>query len=210
MKELDVSITDFLISIQCFTYGYLLVNAHEAPIYSLTGLTLSLFLFIGLSSLCGGLVHGFFNHYKTYVKEFLWPCTLILVSLTGFVFWNLTGFVLDLNIARGALFLFSLFLLTFQSYKIFTGERSFKIAIISYAPSVLFAGLSFLYAFFGSQNFGFLYCALGLLFSGLSPAIYIKKTALHKKYFTHNATYHLAVIASLHLYFLGVRRLLEL
>ena len=86
MTEPDVTLTDYALAVECALFVYILTVWRRPA--SPVGLWFALlFASLGLASLFGGTVHGFFLDEATVGYQVLWPATMLAIGGAAFAGW---------------------------------------------------------------------------------------------------------------------------
>lgn len=195
MTEPDVTVTDFLLSLEALAFAVWIARSATAPLQRW------FVIFFGataLASLGGGLVHGFFSDSRA-----LWRLVLIALGIVSVAAW-----------AIGARMVFSdriTYLITFAAWVEFVAYAflvvfvtdAFAIAIANYLPSTLFLIVAFFTAYRSSTARPLVLGLGGLVLTLAAAGVQQSGIALHPKYFNHNALYHLLQAIALFLIFRG-------
>jgi hypothetical protein len=203
MIEPGVALTDFLLTLECAVFAVLLWHrgkTHPAirPWFVL------FFAATALSSLTGGLVHGFFLDAASQTYRVLWPATLIGIVIASLAAWSAGARMLfsgrtSLVTMRAAMTAACGFALA-----VLIGIQEFWIAILAYLPASLLLLAAFLKAAVRSRDPAPAWAAAGIALTFFGGAVQQFEVALHPVYLTHNALYHLILAAALCLIFIGV------
>jgi uncharacterized protein DUF6962 len=183
MQEPDVTITDFLLSLEALAFALLIARSATTP---LQRWFTSFFVATAVASFAGGLVHGFFSDSKI-----LWRLVLIALGVVATAAW-----------AIGARMLFSdrvAYLVEIAAWIAFVAYAwivvfitdAFAIAVANYLPSTLFLIVAFVAAFQASRSTPLALGLGGLVLTLIAAGVQQSGIALHPKYFNHNALYHL-------------------
>ena len=204
MTQVDVSLTDYGLAVECACFIYLIARLRTRA-KSLRQVFVVAFLLIAVAALAGGTIHGFFLDERTIGYRILWPFTVIVMGITGLSgvhagtalqFSNKTR----VNINRIALAAFVLYVLV-----VLFVRRDFLIAIVGYFPALMFMGGGFLFAYRRRRRPPFLVGCLGICLMLFAAAAQQAKLGIHPRYFDHNALYHLLQAIALFMVFLAAR-----
>ena len=202
MKEIDVAMTDYGLTILCFFFVFVLTkyrsNSSARSWFSI------LFFSVGLSAALGGTVHGFI-HEDTLLHTIFWRSTIVVIGISALSAWMI-GRVLILNkigqkTVRIIAFLnFGLYVL----YVLFFNQR-FAVAVANYLPAAIFLLIAFAKVYKQTVNRLAFFALLGLILTFWAALIQQLEIGLHDRYFNHNALYHVIQAIGLYLVFRGVR-----
>jgi len=204
MTQVDVSLTDYGLAVECVCFVSLIAQVRSAAA-SLHRAFVAAFLSIAVGAAAGGTVHGFFLDERTIGYRILWPFTLIVMGITGLAGVHI-GTALQfskrtrVNINRIALAAFVLYVLV-----VLFVRRDFLIAIVGYFPALMFMGGGFLFAYRRRGRPPFLVGFLGICLMLFAAAAQQAKLGIHPRYFDHNALYHLLQAIALFMVFLAAR-----
>lgn len=184
MLEPDVTITDFILAIQCFWFALLL---YKRPI-NLPWLLL--FGSLSLAALTGGITHGFSSDEQSTGFAILWRGALIAVGAMALAGWHIgAGFLHHKTVARWikqlAAIQFLLFAVVISFY-----SQSFLLAALNYLPTAVFLFFVFVRSYFKTNESAPFSGAISILLTLLGSFVQIAKISLHPQYFNHNALYH--------------------
>jgi len=204
MTQVDVSLTDYALTVECAWFAYWMARLRTAK-SSLRPAFIAFFLSIAIAAAAGGTVHGFFLDKSTVGYRVLWPFTLIVMGITA-----LSGvhIAVALQFSRPiAVYINRVALAVFMAYIVVVLfiRRDFLIAILDYLPALLFIGTAFLLAHFRRKKPAFLIGFLGVCVMLLAAAAQQAKLGIHPQYFDHNALYHFLQAIALFMVFLAAR-----
>lgn len=91
MKEIDVALTDYGLTILCFIVAFTLIRNHSYN-KELSRWFATLFMSVGLASGFGGTVHGFVSE-DTLLHSILWRSAIICIGVSA-----LSGWMIGANI----------------------------------------------------------------------------------------------------------------
>jgi uncharacterized protein DUF6962 len=193
MTEADVTITDFLLSVEAIAFALLIARAPTTPSQRW------FVMFFGataIASLAGGLVHGFLSDSKV-----LWRIVLIALGVVSAAAWAIGAQLLFT--ARTARVVVTIAWVEFVVYAfvvVFVTD-AFLVAIANYLPSTLFLILAFSARYRTYGETPVLVGLAGLFLTLVAAAVQQSGIALHPKYFNHNALYHALQAIALFLIF---------
>jgi hypothetical protein len=204
MTQLDVSLTDYGLAVECVCLSYLTARRH-AGAAAFQRQFITFFLSVAIAAAAGGTVHGFFLNEKSLGYLILWPFTLIVIGITALTGVQI-GVALEFSgstavyIDRFALALFLAYIVV-----VLFVRRDFLVAIIDYLPALAFMGGGFLFAYRRRRRPPFLVGLLGICLMLFAAAAQQAKLGIHPRYFDHNALYHLLQAIALFMVFLAGR-----
>ena len=85
MKEIDVALTDYGLTILCFVITFMLIRKHAYDRVLSTWFSM-LFLSVGLASGIGGTVHGFV-HEDTLLDSIFWRGAIACIGVSALSAW---------------------------------------------------------------------------------------------------------------------------
>ena len=204
MHEIDVTLTDYLVTVECGLFAYLLFST--MPGQRVFRIWFAVFFAMaGAAAFLGGTRHGFFPDRESSANQILDVAAMIALGLTSVAVWIFGAVILFGEratrmvtiVAAGEFVLYAICLLFFS--------QSFLVAIVNYLPSAVFA-----LAVFGAVGFrhrvGAAWIgAAGVLLIFVGAAVQQAKISLHPDYFTHNAVYHVIQALAMYLVFVFAR-----
>ena len=204
MTEPDVALTDYAIAALCTGLCIAATRwplADERP----RRLWLTFFASIGVGSLLGGTVHGFFLDPSSAGSVILWPATLLALGVTSTAMW-LIGAHVQLRepvatwVTRAAVAQFVAY-----AYVVLFVNSRFYVAIAEYLPATLFLVIVLTLAYRRAPEHRLALGVAGLLLTFVAAAVQQLRIAIHPVYFNHNALYHAIQGVALVLVYLGAR-----
>jgi uncharacterized protein DUF6962 len=195
VTEPDVTITDYLLTLEAAVFAVLIARAATTP---LQRWFVVFFGATAVASLAGGTVHGFFTDSKI-----LWRVVLISLGVVSAAAWAIGArLLLGDRLARlvtiaaiGELVAYSL-LVTFVT-------DNFAVAIANYLPSTLFLIAAFFVSYRSAAATPLALGLGGLLLTLVAAGVQQARIAIHPVYFNHNALYHVLQAIALFLIFQG-------
>lgn len=207
MTEPDVTLTDYALALECAVFCALIARWRFSDASQRVWWIL-MFAFVGIGSLLGGTVHGFFRDESGGGYAVLWSGTLLALGLTSVCMW-IAGANASLReparrrvaVAAGIMFLVYAFVVFFVSAR-------FVVAIAAYLPASVFLLAAF--TIVGQRRRRPITWGIaGIALTFVAAVVQQARIAIHPTYFNHNALYHLIQGLALALLFLGARQLLE-
>jgi hypothetical protein len=202
MLEPDVTLTDYVLSVECMVCGALLGRTPTDGKWLRTA-GICFFIFFGLSAATGGTVHGFCPEVQSPTCQFLWRLTLEGIGLAAFAAWILgAGFLATgrtghwlafAALPQIAVYNVLLFLVTWEFWVVFT----------IYLPAALLLLAGFCRV--GRERRFAQVGAVGSVLSFVSSFLQFLKIGIDPVYFNHNALAHVVQGIALALMFLGIR-----
>jgi hypothetical protein len=204
MTQVDVSLTDYALTVECAWFAYLMARLRTAT-SSFRSAFMVFFVSIAIAAAAGGTVHGFFLDKSTVGYRVLWPFTLIVMGVTALSGVHIAAalqfsrpIAVYINRVAVAVFLAYIVVVLFI-------RSDFLIAILDYLPALLFIGIAFLLAHFRWKKPAFLIGFLGVCVMLVAAAAQQAKLGIHPQYFDHNALYHFLQAIALFMVFLAAR-----
>lgn len=203
MTEPDVTLTDYALAAECALFVYLLYFRHR-PASRVRRWFALLFASLGLASLFGGTVHGFFLDQATVGHQLLWPATMVAIGGATFAAWLAGAAALlprrtarVLGIAAGAQFV------AYCGF-VLAGAHDFTVAVVNYLPASIFLLLVFAVSYTNQRASRVLIGLVGVVSTFVAAGVQQMGLAVHPVYFNHNALYHLIQGLALFLVFWSV------
>ena len=207
MTEPDVALTDYGVTLECAILTGLLFRREPAR-RELRNLFALLFASAGIAALAGGTVHGFLLRGDSALGAILWRVVLLAIGLTALAGWSIGGRLLFAERTARVVEVLAAVECALYVVVVLAIDQSFWIAIANYAPSVVFAALSFLAAYRRHGEGPVLAGLVGLLLMIAGAIVQRLRIAVHPAYFNHNALFHVIQMAAFLLVFLAGRHLI--
>ena len=203
MTEIDVSVTDFILSFECLIFAYFFFKLKgEIGKYCLI-----VFLSIGFSAFAGGVHHGFKNYISSSANSFIWWLTLLLIGITAYGFALIGISLISEKKVRLLSKLSFVFLLIYIVMTVF--YQSFLTAIIFYFPSILLASAGLYKTYQRQANNQIMVGIYGLGLSLMASVLQQLEVGI-RPYLTYNAVYHLILMVALFMFFIGLRAMISI
>lgn len=207
MHEPDVTLTDYLLAIECAVLAILLLRQ---PTRSPRARTWAVIFFLGLcvASIAGGTAHGFFPDEESPGFRGAWLVTLYAIGMTALAVWMLGALVLFRAVGwRFRSWAYG----QFAAYFGLTGfvTREFWATMLTYIPASLFLTWAVVAAFRRDRDRSYFLVLAGLGLTFVGAAVQQLHVNVHPVFFNHNALYHVIQGLALLGMFLGCRRLLQ-
>lgn len=203
MKEIDIALTDYGLTLLCFIVAFLLNQSHSNN----SGLTTwfsVLFLSVGLASGIGGSVHGFV-HEDTLLHSILWRGVILCIGVSTLSAWMIGAKILSDGLTRTLIGALAITNFTIYLIYVLLFNQNFGVAVANYLPSAIFLIFAFSYVYKQTFNRLALLALVGLILTFVAAGIQQLEIGIHSTYFGHNALYHVVQAAGLYLIFLGAR-----
>ena len=189
MREPDVTLTDYAITLECGLFAYWLL-VHGQADHPLRLWFAAFFASIGLAALSGGTMHGYFPNAATFGQNVLWAATLIALGVTALCGWTIGArLYFSGSVAAwmqsGAVALFVLYC----GVVLFV-RRDFLVAVLYYLPATLFLLVVYGLVYQQGGESAILIGLLGLVLTLAAAGIQQARLSLHPVYLSYNALYH--------------------
>ncbi len=207
LYEPDVALTDFLLALECAIFSILLIT----PTINMSPVRIGFIVFFGASSvaaLLGGIQHGFFPQHKFInLDRILLRGILLAVGTGTLAIWIIGAELLFDEPLRQLVEIVAVLAFLVYLALTLTHRPHFGIAVIYYLPAVLFMFTVFLVDYWHSRQVNMLIGAAGTLLMLSAAWVQRVKIALHTRYLSHNALYHVVLGAALLFVFIACRSL---
>lgn len=206
MTEIDVTLTDYALALECLLFVVVLHCRQTTP----DGLRLwfsAFFASVGIASFCGGTVHGYFSGEQTLAFAYLWTITLLAMGVTAFSAWAIGARLLfSKPIAKWAIIASSAQFIAY-SIALFFRKKEFWFAVLDNLPAILFLIVAIAAAYWREKHRDLILAAVGLVLALVAALLQQLRVGIHPDVFNHNALYHVLQGIALWLFFLGVQSL---
>jgi hypothetical protein len=203
MTEPDVTLTNFAITVECAIFCALALR-WPATNPRLRYWWVVFFASIGVGSLLGGIVHGFFNE-PSPTNATLWRATLLLLGVTTLATWTIGAYLQLLEPVATWVRSAAIALVALYTAVVLFVNSTFLVAIIAYVPATVFLLVAMILAYRRTPNRSLAYAIAGLFLTFGAAAVQQLRVSIHPVYLNHNALYHLMQGIALFLIFLGAR-----
>jgi hypothetical protein len=203
MTQLDVTLTDYAVSAECALFSFVLFYSQGAGHPNSD--SIAFFLSLAIAAATGGTVHGFFADEKNWGYKVLWRFTLVVIGVSAFFGLRIGAAMLMPTSAAdsvntiGGLFLFIYIFIALLFW------QDYRLAIIGYFPSILWLGIAFVVEFHKQGSLAALAGCLGIGTMVIASAVQQLQVAVSRRYFDHNALYHVLQAAGLWMVFAAIR-----
>ena len=204
MTEPDVALTDYGLALECAVLCVLVARSRTSG-DSLRSWWIVFFASIGLGSLLGGTVHGFYHATNTTGYAILWPATLLTIGVTSVATWMVAAHLQPQERARLWVRRGAIGLLVLYACVVLFVSRAFLVAIVAYLPATLFLLVAMITAYRRRRERPLAYGVLGLVLTFLAATVQQLHVTIHPVYFNHNALYHVMQGVALLLIFLAAK-----
>jgi hypothetical protein len=204
ITEPDVTLTDYGLAIECAILAYLLWRRGD-PKQPLRAWFILFFVSVGLASLLGGTVHGFFPEVEATGYRILWPATLLAIGVAALAGWGIGAWLQFPGPAAQRITSAAGLLLAGYAVLVVMVTQTFLAAIVFYLPAAAFLLMVLLLAYRRTRNRQALAGTIGLGLTFVASGVQQSGVGLHPVYFNHNALYHLIQAAALLLIFWSAR-----
>ena len=208
MTELDVSLTDYGLAVECALFCALATRWPTGD-PRLRRSWAILFGSISVGTLLGGTVHGFFAAPNTPGNALLWVGTLLALGVTSTAMWMIGSYVL-LDEGKGTFVRrAAIVVLVIYSTIVLFVSQLFMVALAAYLPATVFLLVAFVVANQKSADSSLVPGIVGLGLTFVAAAVQQLRISIHPVYFNHNALYHVLQGVALFLLFLGAREITQ-
>ena len=201
MKEIDVTLTDYGLTILCFVIALVIFKKRTDNPMLTTWFTV-LFLSVGFAAFIGGTVHGFV--YEGTLSHFiLWRGAILFIGVSALCGWMI-GFSIIFTPFFQKIFSVAAIVnfIIYSAYVLFFNQN-FGVAPANYLPSAVFLLIVFISVYKQTLHKLAFFALLGLVLTFVAAGIQQLEIDVHPDYFNHNAFYHVVQAAGLYLIFLG-------
>ena len=202
MKEIDVALTDYALTVLCFLFVFMLIKDYSNS--SLRNWFAILFLSVGLAAVLGGTVHGFF-HENSLSYAIFWDSTLLSIGVSALSAWMIGAVIMFGTKGRKAVSVLAIVNFAFYLFYVLFFNQSFGVAVANYLPAAFFLLIAFFMAYKRTVHRLALFALIGLILTFVAAGIQQLEIGIHAQYFNHNALYHLVQALGLFLVFRGAR-----
>jgi len=207
IAEPDVSLTDFLLTVECLGLAWLMAGPATNTV--LQAWFIVAFLSVGISALLGGISHGFLSRNETTLDKLVWRSTIALLGVTSLSMWILaTEIIFGTAVSVYAGVVAGIALVGYV-FVVVSRHPSFALALAYYLPAATYLLVAFSVAAYGSGNGTLLIGTGGMALSLIAAGVQQKQISLHRKYFNHNALYHLLQAIALGLIYWAAHELIR-
>lgn len=208
MSEPDVTLTDYGLALECAICAALLAGIPTTR-KRLRIAGMLFFVFLGLSAVTGGTVHGFCPDRHSPRCRFLWMMTLQLVGLAAVSIWTAGAELISTGRLRYYLALAAIPQFLFYSMFVAFVTQEFWIAFTIYLPAALLLLAGFCRGASRDARRSLLVGAAGSVLSLVSSFIQFRRIGIDPVYFNHNALAHVVQALALALICLGIRAAID-
>ena len=197
MKEIDVALTDYGLTVICLVFAWILVRSISHDRVLSIWFTI-LFASVGLAAAMGGTIHGFL-HEDNLSHSIFWKGSLICIGVSALSAWMI-GARIILS-PTGQKIVSALSTVNFAIYfgYILFFNHDFLVAVVNYLPSAVFLLIAFVKIYRQTLHKLAFYAVTGLILTFIAATVQQLEIGLNDKYFGHNALYH--VVQAIGLYF---------
>jgi hypothetical protein len=208
LTEPDVTLTDYGMALECALLTGLLFRGVTRR-GNLRRSFAVFFACVGLAALVGGTVHGFFHDDGSMAGSALWRVTLLALGAAAIAAWSIGGRLLCSD--KAARWIEMLAAVEFAAYAIvvLAVDQRFLVAIVNYAPSIVFLGTAFLVLYVRTRQPRTLSGLVGVLLTILAALVQQIQIGVATVQLSHNALYHLIQMTALGLIFLAGRHVIS-
>jgi hypothetical protein len=208
MTEPDVTLSDFILAVECAVFVALIWRCRDAS-PQLRAWLLVYFAAAGVASFSGGLVHGFFLAADSLGRAICWPLALLAVGINSLAAIAIGALLLFSRQIARSLTLLGALVLSAYAIAVLAGVETFFVAVAVALPAAILLFAALLIARWRDSRPGALLAASGMAITMLAAFVQQLGLAANSEYFNHNATAHVVQMVALALFFAGCVRLLN-
>ena len=204
ITEPDVTFTDYGLAAECVLFTYLLGRRGNRQQLLRTWFAV-FFGSLGVASLFGGTVHGFFLDAETAGHQTLWPATLLAIGVTTLAAWIVGA---QIQFSRGvarAISIAAVLQLVGYSVVVMFIVQTFRVAILNYLPASIFLLVVFFLTYVRVRKGPVLIGLVGIVLTFVAAGVQQAGIVVHPIYFNHNALYHVIQAVALFMIFWSAR-----
>ena len=204
ITEPDVTFTDYGLAAECVLFTYLLARKGDRQQQFRTWFAV-FFGSLGVASLFGGTVHGFFPDLETPGHRALWPATLLAIGVATLAAWIVGARIqFSRGVARSIAVAAMLQLVGYCVVVLFI-VQTFRVAILNYLPASIFLLVVFFLSYIRVRKREVLIGLVGIFLTFVGAAMQQAGIVVHPVYFNHNALYHVVQAVALFMIFWSAR-----
>lgn len=207
MSEPDVALTDCALALECVLLTWLL-NRNGRPPGTLHRLFAIFFICAGFGALAGGTVHGFFPDARSIGGAVLWRLALLALGGSTFAAWSIGARLVFSEKTVRIVQLIAGVECAAYAIVVLAIDHRFAIAIVNYAPAIVFLGVAFLVLDRRTPHRSYRAGGLGVLLTVLAAVVQRLEIGIHALHLSHDAFYHLIQMTALVLIFLAGRQVI--
>ncbi len=205
MLGADVVITDWMIALECAGFALWFYRFGSLSVFALSFTTILAAL--ALTSLIGGVVHGFFPDRSEIGNQILWRTTLVTMGIAAGAIWIAAGeLFFGPHVARKLVVAVLILFVLYATIVIFVVPE-FWVAILNYGIASIVLLIAFSSEYIRKERTAALVGALGMLIALCASLAQQREISLPSLGLSHNAIYHLYSIVALAFVFIGARGL---
>lgn len=198
LYEPTTAITDYIIGILGFIFGWQIFNIPDSLFHLLWG---NCFFAVGIGGILGGTSHGFGPRFSDLTKTIIWRATLLFVGITGLLLAMSAGTFFINDKGENAMMVTAGVLLITYLIRL-NKHDTFRQAITFYLPLMVISFVGFTTAFFTLGFIGTLFCSIGLAVSLVASWVQVSGISLHQ-HFNHNDLFHVIQMLGMYLMYRG-------
>ncbi len=208
MLEPDVTLTDYLLTVECLTLAGLLWRAQVANIVTRRALIV-FFLSLAVGAGLGGTSHGFFPYDAGAVGVALWGLTLVFLGIAAWGGWTVFAWSSFAPRPARVVTAVSGAILLGYIYYVAVIDQAYSVVILHYVPAILALTFAFFARALQSGHRMAWVGLTGLILTFVAAGVQLAGFGLHPRYFNHNAMYHVIQFVALLLFYKGGRWLCD-
>ncbi len=207
IAEPDVTLSDFALSLENMVLAALSTTL-PATARPVQGLFLIFFLALTVASVCGGAVHGFFTDPRSRAHDNVWRASLLALGTAALSLWGITAWVALQGPWSEVLVVGAILLYLVYVFVIVFVRHEYRVAIVHYAPALVALAATFFWRWLLHASLQLLIGVAGVALALAAGMMQQKRIAIHPRYFSHNALYHLNQAVALCGIYVGARALM--
>ena len=204
LTEPDVALTDYALMLECFCFCFFL-GRQVTPRRVERNWIVAGFAALGMASLLGGTVHGFFVQEMVLGHRILWPLTLLSIGGTALAGWAVGSRILLQPRAARVVTMCAAVGFALYAVVILFVDQAFRVAILFYLPPALFLLTASSHIYRRNRLPIALTGFLGLALTLSAPIFQQAKVGFPSLHLNHNAVYHIIQAVALAMVFVAAR-----
>jgi len=189
LLEPAVSLTDLGLAVENAAFAMWLAR-QPASHRTLQRWWILFFVSLALAALLGFVSHGFFVDKAVLLHRQVWGATLLSLGCMALAAAAVAASLLFNARSATRITWGAASLLVPYSVAVIVGYRDFGLAIVAYAPAMLFLLIAFVHRLRKEPARYWLPGIAGLVLTAIAAALQQLGVGLHPEYFNHNALYH--------------------
>jgi hypothetical protein len=209
MTQPDVALTDYLLTAECSIFVWILARHHRNGAKSLSGWFMAFFAALAVAAALGGTVHGFYEDPSSMGSRILWPSTLIAIGIAALAGTEIVAILRFTTQSASILSWIAIMIFGVYLGLVVFVTSNFVVAILDYFPVLLLLAWAFFETYRQTGQNAFRNGLVGIFVMLGGTALQQTQMGVPRRYFNHNAIYHLLQAVGLFLIFLTARHAIE-